>query len=102
VVNLPDRQWPSRTLTKAPRWLSSDLRDGNQALVNPMTIEQKTRFFNLLVKAGYKEIEVAYPGASETDFGFVRGLVEQKLGEKEGVWLQVSFAFATRLRLRDR
>ncbi|KEI36275.1 uncharacterized protein L969DRAFT_80472 [Mixia osmundae IAM 14324] len=88
-LNLPDRQWPSRQITEAPRWLSSDLRDGNQALVNPMTVEQKTRFFQLLVKVGFKEVEVAYPAASETDFGFVRSIIEKKLGEKEGVWLQV-------------
>jgi len=88
-IDIPDRTWPSRQITDAPRWLSSDLRDGNQALVNPMTVEQKTRFFNLLVKCGFKEIEVAYPAASDTDFSFVRMLVDKKMGEEEGVWLQV-------------
>ncbi|KAG8788835.1 hypothetical protein FRC15_001795 [Serendipita sp. 397] len=87
-VNLPDRQWPSRVTTTAPIWLSTDLRDGNQALANPMSIEQKTRFFRQLVKCGLKEIEVAYPAASETDFGFVRGLIEG--GEvPDDVWVQV-------------
>ncbi|KAL7007314.1 hypothetical protein EMMF5_003153 [Cystobasidiomycetes sp. EMM_F5] len=88
-VDIPDRTWPSRQITAAPRWLSSDLRDGNQALVNPMTVEQKTRFFNLLVKCGYKEIEVSYPAASDTDFNFTRMLIDRKLGVAEGVWLQV-------------
>ena len=69
-------------------WLSTDLRDGNQALANPMTIEQKTRFFQTLVKAGLKEIEVAYPAASDTDFNFVRGLIEG--GQvPDDVWIQV-------------
>lgn len=87
-INLPDRQWPSRVTTTAPIWLSTDLRDGNQALANPMSIEQKTRFFRQLVKCGLKEIEIAYPAASETDFGFVRGLIEG--GEvPDDVWIQV-------------
>ena len=75
-VRLPDRQWPSRTLTQAPRWCSSDLRDGNQALIEPMDGERKCRFFDLLVRMGFKEIEVAFPSASQTDFDFVRGLIE--------------------------
>ena len=87
-VNLPDRQWPSRVITTSPIWLSTDLRDGNQALANPMSIEQKTRFFRQLVKVGVKEVEIAYPAASETDFGFVRGLIEG--GEvPDDVWIQV-------------
>ncbi|KAL1689191.1 hypothetical protein GGG16DRAFT_93897 [Schizophyllum commune] len=87
-LNIPDRQWPSKTHTKAPIWLSTDLRDGNQALANPMTIEQKTVFFKQLVKTGVKEIEVAYPAASDTDFSFVRGLIEK--GEvPDDVWIQV-------------
>ncbi len=75
-VNLPDRQWPGRTITTAPRWLSTDLRDGNQALIDPMGQEKKQRFFDLLVKVGIKEIEVGFPSASGTDFDFVRGLVD--------------------------
>ncbi|KAJ3500573.1 hypothetical protein NLJ89_g9735 [Agrocybe chaxingu] len=85
---IPDRQWPSKTFTKAPIWLSTDLRDGNQALANPMTIEQKTIFFRQLVKCGLKEIEVAYPAASDTDFSFVRGLIENN-EIPDDVWIQV-------------
>ena len=76
-VQLPDRQWPSQTLTQAPRWCSSDLRDGNQALIEPMDGERKRRYFDLLVRMGFKEIEVAFPSASQTDFDFVRGLIEE-------------------------
>ncbi len=75
-VDLPDRQWPSRTIDKAPRWLSTDLRDGNQALIDPMNGEKKARFFKLLVKLGVKEIEVGFPSASQTDFDYVRSLVD--------------------------
>ncbi len=75
-IQLPDRQWPARTLTHAPRWCSSDLRDGNQALIEPMDGERKHRFFDLLVRMGFKEIEVAFPSASQTDFDFVHGLIE--------------------------
>ena len=75
-INLPDRQWPSRTITQAPRWLSTDLRDGNQALIDPMGAEKKTRFFDLLVKIGLKEIEVGFPSAGATEFDFIRGLVD--------------------------
>jgi len=73
---LPDRQWPSRQQTHAPIWLSTDLRDGNQALAEPLTVEQKLRFFDVLVQCGFKEIEVAFPAASQTDFDFVRRLIE--------------------------
>ncbi|WP_374411218.1 2-isopropylmalate synthase [Novosphingobium colocasiae] len=75
-INLPDRQWPSRIITKAPRWLSTDLRDGNQALIDPMGAEKKTRFFDLLVKVGLKEIEVGFPSAGATEFDFIRNLVD--------------------------
>jgi 2-isopropylmalate synthase len=75
-VDLPDRQWPSRTITRAPRWLSTDLRDGNQALIDPMDSARKQAMFDLLVRMGYKEIEVGFPAASQTDFDFVRGLIE--------------------------
>jgi 2-isopropylmalate synthase len=74
-IDLPDRQWPSRTITKAPRWLSTDLRDGNQALADPMNAEKKQRFFDLLVKIGVKEIEVGFPSASATEFDFISGLI---------------------------
>jgi 2-isopropylmalate synthase len=74
-IDLPNRQWPSRTITQAPRWLSTDLRDGNQALIDPMNAEKKQRFFDLLVKIGIKEIEVGFPAAGATDFDFISGLV---------------------------
>ena len=76
-IDLPDRTWPSAQITQAPRWLSTDLRDGNQALIDPMTPERKHRMFDLLVAMGYKEIEVGFPSASETDFAFVRQLIER-------------------------
>lgn len=75
-VNLPNRQWPSRQLSQAPRWCSVDLRDGNQALPEPMSVEQKQRLWHLLVKLGFKEIEVGFPAASQPDFDFVRWLIE--------------------------
>ena len=74
-INLPDRTWPGRQITKAPRWLSTDLRDGNQALVDPMGAEKKMRFFDLLLKVGVKEIEVGFPASGATDFDFISGLV---------------------------
>lgn len=76
-VNLPDRKWPSQVLTKAPIWCSVDLRDGNQALIEPMGVDRKDRMFNLLVKMGFKQIEVAFPAASQTDFDFVRSIIER-------------------------
>ncbi len=76
AVHLPDRQWPSRTLTAAPIWQSTDLRDGNQSLFEPMNGERKMRMFRTLCEVGFKEIEVAFPSASQTDFDFVRNLIE--------------------------
>src|SRR5215468_5194403 len=78
-VNLPDRAWPGKTITTAPRWLSTDLRDGNQALIDPMSPSRKRTMFDLLVRMGYKEIEVGFPSASQADFDFVRTLVEEDL-----------------------
>jgi 2-isopropylmalate synthase len=75
-VNLPDRTWPNKVMTTAPRWLSTDLRDGNQALIDPMSPTRKRAMFDLLVKMGYKEIEVGFPSASQADFDFVRELIE--------------------------
>lgn len=75
----PERTWPGKRLQRAPRWCSVDLRDGNQALVNPMDSERKLRFWNLLVSMGFKEIEVGFPSASETDFEFIRMLIEREL-----------------------
>ncbi|MDX6323502.1 MAG: 2-isopropylmalate synthase [Propionibacteriaceae bacterium] len=74
-IQLADRTWPSQTITKAPRWLSTDLRDGNQALIDPMTVARKHKMFDLLVQLGYKEIEIGFPSASQTDFDFVRELI---------------------------
>jgi hypothetical protein len=96
-INLEDRIWPSKTFTKAPIWLSTDLRDGNQALANPMTIEQKRKFFREVVKCGIKEIEVAYPAASETEFGFVRGLIENN-EVPEDIWVQVGCSASSMVR----
>lgn len=76
-IDLPDRTWPTKRVDHAPRWLSTDLRDGNQALIDPMTPGRKRRMFDLLVSMGYKEIEVGFPSASATDFQFVRDLIEQ-------------------------
>lgn len=78
-VQLPDRQWPSRMLTQAPNWCSVDLRDGNQALIEPMGTDRKRRMFEMLVQLGFKEIEVGFPAASQTDFDFVRYLVDHQL-----------------------
>ena len=75
AVPLPDRQWPAKTITAAPRWLSTDLRDGNQALIDPMNAARKQAMFDLLVRMGYKEIEVGFPAASQTEFDFIRGLI---------------------------
>jgi 2-isopropylmalate synthase len=87
-VSLPDRQWPNRVLTHAPRWCSVDLRDGNQALAVPMNVSQKLELFNTLVKCGFKEIEVGFPSASNTEFTFNRRLIEEKRAPDD-VWLQV-------------
>jgi 2-isopropylmalate synthase len=87
-VHLPGRTWPSRTIERAPIWCSVDLRDGNQALVEPMGAERKRRMFDLLVKLGFKEIEVGFPAASQTDFDFVRELIEGDVVPKD-VTIQV-------------
>jgi len=78
-VDLPDRTWPTKQITTAPRWCAVDLRDGNQALIDPMSPERKRIMFDLLVRMGYKEIEVGFPSASQTDFDFVRQLIEEDL-----------------------
>lgn len=77
AVKIESRTWPDKTITKAPIWCSVDLRDGNQALVNPMSVEQKLEFFDILVKIGFKEIEVGFPSASDTEFNFMRRLIEE-------------------------
>ncbi|TIC23911.1 2-isopropylmalate synthase [Wallemia mellicola] len=89
TIKLDDRTWPSKTLEKAPIWLSTDLRDGNQSLANPMSIEAKTRFWKMLVKIGVKQIEAAFPAASDTDFNFVRSVIETPGLTPDDVWVQV-------------
>lgn len=78
-IDLPDRSWPNKVIAQAPRWCAVDLRDGNQALIDPMTPDRKKRMFELLVQMGYKEIEVGFPSASQTDFDFVRMLIDENL-----------------------
>src|SRR5271163_3288114 len=87
-VALPDRQWPNRVLTDPPHWCSVDLRDGNQALAVPMNVSQKLELFHTLVKCGFKEIEVGFPSASNTEFTFNRRLIEENRAPQD-VWLQV-------------
>src|ERR1700704_5724621 len=87
-VRLPDRRWPGRVLKQAPIWCSVDLRDGNQALAVPMNVSQKLELFQTLVKTGFKEIEVGFPSASNTEFTFNRRLIEEKRAPDD-VWLQV-------------
>ena len=77
-VELPDRTWPDARIATAPRWCAVDLRDGNQALIDPMDAERKLQMFQLLVKMGYKEIEVGFPSASQTDFDFVREIIANR------------------------
>ncbi|MEO1901005.1 MAG: 2-isopropylmalate synthase [Alcanivorax sp.] len=79
TIDKPDRQWPSKRIEKAPLWAAVDLRDGNQALIKPMSVAQKKRFFKLLVELGYKEIEVGFPSASQIDYDFCRALIEEDL-----------------------
>ncbi|NED63636.1 2-isopropylmalate synthase, partial [Streptomyces sp. SID10244] len=76
-VAVPDRTWPDKTITGAPMWCAVDLRDGNQALIDPMSPARKRRMFDLLVRMGYKEIEVGFPAASQTDYDFVREIIEE-------------------------
>jgi 2-isopropylmalate synthase len=78
-IDMPDRSWPARVIDRAPIWCSVDLRDGNQALIDPMDTERKRRMFDLLVKLGFKEIEVGFPAASQTDFDFVRHIIDEEL-----------------------
>src|SRR5689334_6913787 len=87
-VKLRNREWPDRVLTRAPRWCSVDLRDGNQALAVPMNVGQKLELFQTLVKCGFKEIEIGFPSASNTEFAFNRRLIEENRAPKD-VWLQV-------------
>ncbi len=99
AVELPDRTWPGKTITKPPRWLSTDLRDGNQALIDPMSPARKHKMFDLLVRMGYKEIEVGFPSASQADFDFVRELIE---GERIPDHVQISVLTQARDELIER
>lgn len=85
---MTERKWPDNAITKAPDWCSVDLRDGNQALVTPMNLEEKLNFFRTLVQIGFKEIEIGFPSASETEYEICRTLIEQNL-VPDDVWLQV-------------
>ncbi|MFP6794453.1 MAG: 2-isopropylmalate synthase, partial [Pseudomonadales bacterium] len=76
-IPLPDRTWPDKVITDAPRWCSVDLRDGNQALIEPMTPNEKQKMYDLLLDIGFTEIEVGFPAASQTDFDFVRKIIEE-------------------------
>ena len=78
-VDMSDRTWPSKRIDTPPRWCSVDMRDGNQSLIDPMGMEKKLRFFNLLIESGFKEIEIGFPSASQTEFDFVRHLIEENL-----------------------
>ncbi|WP_406348700.1 2-isopropylmalate synthase [Streptomyces sp. NBC_00144] len=89
AVEIPDRSWPDNRITQAPRWLSTDLRDGNQALIDPMSPARKREMFDLLVKMGYKEIEVGFPASGETDFNFVRSIIEEEGAIPEDVTISV-------------
>ncbi|MFF9160469.1 2-isopropylmalate synthase [Streptomyces longwoodensis] len=88
-VDIPDRTWPDRRITAAPRWLSTDLRDGNQALIDPMSPERKRRMFDQLVAMGYKEIEVGFPASGQTDFDFVRSIIEEEGAIPDDVTISV-------------
>ena len=79
VVNYPEREWPNKQIEKAPAWVSVDLRDGNQALVDPMVVSEKMEMFKLLVKLGFKEIEIGFPAASQLEYDFLRELIEKDL-----------------------
>ncbi|WP_328538879.1 2-isopropylmalate synthase [Streptomyces sp. NBC_00344] len=89
AVEIPDRTWPDSRITKAPRWLSTDLRDGNQALIDPMSPARKREMFDLLVRMGYKEIEVGFPASGDTDFNFVRSIIEEEGAIPEDVTISV-------------
>src|SRR5574344_1005897 len=79
VVDFPQRQWPNREIEKAPIWCSVDLRDGNQALIDPMVVNEKMEFFEYLIKMGFKEIEIGFPAASQIEYDFLRQLVDRKM-----------------------
>ena len=79
VLNYPEREWPNKEIEKAPIWCSVDLRDGNQALIDPMQVDEKIEFFEFLLKLGFREIEIGFPSASQIEYDFLRQLVDRKL-----------------------
>ncbi len=79
VVTYPEREWPGKEIEKAPIWCSVDLRDGNQALIDPMIVEEKVEMFQYLIQLGFKEIEIGFPAASQIEYDFLRQLIERKL-----------------------
>ena len=79
VIDYPEREWPNKEITKAPVWCSVDLRDGNQALIDPMIVQEKIEFFNYLIKLGFKEIEIGFPAASQIEFDFLRQLIDRRM-----------------------
>ena len=95
VLHYPERQWPDKEIEKAPVWCSVDLRDGNQALIDPMVVEEKIEFFEMLIKLGFKEIEIGFPAASQIEYDFLRQLVDRKL-IPDDVWVQVLTTTARR------
>ena len=88
VLHYPEREWPNKEITHAPIWCSVDLRDGNQALIDPMVVSEKMEFYDLLLKLGFKEIEIGFPAASQIEYDFLRQLVDRKK-IPDGVWMQV-------------
>src|SRR3954454_18802120 len=97
-IDIPDRTWPARVISAPPQWCSVDLRDGNQALIDPMDAQRKRRMFDLLVRIGYKEIEIGFPAASQTDFDFIRTLVEASNDEQSVVPADVTIQVLTQAR----
>ena len=88
VMHYPEREWPDRQIERAPMWCSVDLRDGNQALIDPMQVDEKIEFYNLLIKLGFKQIEVGFPAASQIEYDFIRKLIEENR-VPDDVYLQV-------------
>ena len=88
VLDYPEREWPCKEITKAPIWCSVDLRDGNQALIDPMVVHEKVEMFQYLIKLGFREIEIGFPAASQIEYDFLRQLVDRKM-IPEDVWVQV-------------
>ena len=95
-VDLPDRQWPNNEINQAPIWMSTDLRDGNQAIFEPMNMEQKLKMFHMLVKIGFKHIEIGFPSASQIDFDFTQKLIQENLYAREAQHQRCNVRFQVR------